>query len=162
MLPLPGLFRFEDTGVQGDEVVRRLNRRVGDFHVEHPVERGWVVAWIEERAKSSPGFRLDLLVLAGEFTGGIKQLLAELAHACVEARELVPGEQPDAWLWKGEGFSPPVARGLAADPGNVAEARVLGVEDELRGREELLTRPGKLWPPWSVVRGPRSCGRPAT
>ena len=51
-----GLFSLEDTGVQCDEVVRRLDRRVGDFQVEHPVERGGVVAGVEERAESSLGF----------------------------------------------------------------------------------------------------------
>jgi hypothetical protein len=81
------------------------------------------------------------------------QLLAELAHPCVEARELVLGEQPDARLWKGEGFSPPLARRFAADPCDVAEARMLRVEDQLRGREELFTRPEMLSPPWSAVRG---------
>ncbi|MSR27438.1 MAG: hypothetical protein EXS06_10585 [Planctomycetaceae bacterium] len=45
-----GLFRLEDAGVQGDEKVGRLDRRVGDFHVEHPVERRGVV----DRRKSVP------------------------------------------------------------------------------------------------------------
>ena len=121
--------------------MRRLDRRVGDFQVEHPVERGGVVAGVEERAESSPGFVLDGVVLAGEFTGGIEQLLAELAHPCVEARELALREQPDARLRKGQRFSPPVARRFAADPGDVAEARVLGVAVAFRSLADVRYRP---------------------
>ena len=121
--------------------MRRLDRRVGDFQVEHPVERGGVVAGVEERAESSPGFVLDGVVLAGEFTGGIEQLLAELAHARVEARELALRQKPDARLWKGEGFSPTVTRRFAADPGDVAEARVLGVAVAFRSLADVRYRP---------------------
>jgi hypothetical protein len=46
----PGLLRLEDAGVQGDEVVGRLDRRVRDFEVEHAVERRGVVG----RRKSVP------------------------------------------------------------------------------------------------------------
>ena len=56
----PGLFRFEDTGLQCDEIVRRLDRRVGDFHVEHSIERGvggkgWTRAGrMEARGQANP------------------------------------------------------------------------------------------------------------
>ena len=40
------------------------------FQIKQAVERGGIVAGIEERAQPPLGFCLDLVVLAGEFTGG--------------------------------------------------------------------------------------------
>ena len=65
------------------------------------------------------------------------ELLPVLDHAGVELRELVLLEKPDARFWKGEGFKPPVARSLTANPGDVSVGGVSGVEDELAGREEI-------------------------
>ena len=63
------------------------------------------------------------------------ELLPVLDHAGVELRELVLLEKPDARFWKGEGFKPPVAGSLTANPGDVSVGGVSGVEDELAGRE---------------------------
>ena len=65
------------------------------------------------------------------------KLLPVLDHAGVELRELVLLEKPDARFWKGEGFKPPVARSLTANPGDVPVGGVSGVEDELAGREQI-------------------------
>ena len=65
------------------------------------------------------------------------KLLPVLNHAGVELRELVLLEKPDARFWKGEGFKPPVARSLTANPGDVPVGGVSGVEDQLAGREKF-------------------------
>jgi hypothetical protein len=49
----PGLLLLIDVGVQAHEVRRRLDGRVGDFEVKQAVERGGVVAGVEERAESA-------------------------------------------------------------------------------------------------------------
>lgn len=47
------------------------------------------------------------------------------------------GAEPDVPLCEGKVFGPPLAQRFAADPGDVAEARVLPAEDELGGREDF-------------------------
>jgi hypothetical protein len=65
------------------------------------------------------------------------ELLPVLDHAGVELRELVLLEKTDARFWKEEGFKPPVARSLTANPGDVSVGGVSGVEDEVAGREQI-------------------------
>ena len=57
-------------GVQGQKIVRRLDGWVRDFQIEQAIERGGIIAGIEERAQPPLGFCLDLVLLTGEFTGG--------------------------------------------------------------------------------------------
>jgi hypothetical protein len=83
----PGLLRLEDTGVQGDEVVGRLDRRVTHFRIEHAVERRGVVGRVEERAETALGFELELVLLGGHLTGGQLEPLTARGHRICEAAE---------------------------------------------------------------------------
>ena len=49
----PGLLLLIDLRMQSHEVVRRLDGRVRNLQIEQAVERGGVVARVEERAKSA-------------------------------------------------------------------------------------------------------------
>jgi hypothetical protein len=51
-----GLLRLLHVGMQGHEVLRRLDGRVRDFEIEQAVERGGVVTGVVERAEMPLGF----------------------------------------------------------------------------------------------------------
>ena len=141
----PGLLCLIHVGVQSQKIVRRFDGWVRDFQIKQAVECLGIVAGAKKRAQPPLGLCFDLVVLAGEFTGGFLKLLPVLNHPGVELRQLVLLEKPDARLWKGERFKPPVARSLTANPGDVPAGGVSGVEDELAGREQIpvgLKRPG--------------------
>ena len=50
-----GLLRLIHVGVQGHEVVRRLDGRVRDFEIEQAIERLGIVAGVVERAETPLG-----------------------------------------------------------------------------------------------------------
>jgi hypothetical protein len=76
----PGLLGLTHVGVQGHEVVRRLDGRVRNLQIEEAIERGGVVAGIEERAEAPLGFALDRVVPGSEFPGGFLESLAVGLH----------------------------------------------------------------------------------
>ena len=71
-----------------------------------------IVAGVEERAQPTLYFCLDLVVLAGEFTGGLLESLAVRLHGLREEPELVLRKEPNARLGEWQRDRPPVRRSL--------------------------------------------------
>ena len=78
----PGLLLLVDLRVQGHEVARRLDGRVGDFEIEQAVERAGVVAGLKSVPSRRWASALDLVVLAGEFPGGLLEPSRGTSASC--------------------------------------------------------------------------------
>jgi hypothetical protein len=132
----PAALGLIDLGGQPGQIFRRFHIGIIPLQIEEAPQAGRIVALAVEPTEPSSGLVLQLVIEVFQAIHRLMKNFPVVLEAAIDAGDILPSDEADTGLRKGEGDLIPEAADLGADGGHGPVGRVPGVEEVFAGGEE--------------------------